>query len=174
MQNSYEISTESANIVKRIRSLGIDVFNQQVFTIQNCRKFETCFLRDNLKAIGITPYYLFNLKGKHETDYFRVPIARLLQENKEEARLMPGTLRTDKPVFNLPTLGKNDLLAWQDHDVVMILDDGSRIYEFFPWEKYMAPVNTFLYKDEPIYNFLRRLEQLGEDPDDYKTIWYYF
>jgi len=174
VQNSYEISIELIDIVKRIKNIGIDIFNQQVFTIQNCRKFESCFLRENLRAIGIAPYYLFNLKGKDETNYFKVPIARLLQENKEEARLMPGTIRTDKPVFNIPTLGKNDLLGWQDHDVVMILNDGSRIYEFFPWEKYMAPVNTFLYRDESIYNFIKRLEQLGEDPEDYKTIWYYF
>ena len=120
------------------------------------------------------PYYVFNLKGKDETAYFKVPIARLLQEYKEEARLMPGLVRTDKPVFNVPTLGKNDLSSWQDHDLIMILDDGSRIYEFYPWEKYMAPVNTFLFKDVLIYDFLKKLEALGEDQGDYGTIWYYF
>jgi len=174
VQNAYEISGEMEQAVNRIKRSGIDVLNQQVFTIQNCRKFETCFLRENLKNIGITPYYLFNLKGKSETKYFKVPIARLLQENKEEARLMPGIIRTDKPVFNVPKLGKNHLVSWQDHDLIMILDDGSRIYEFYPWEKYMAPVDTFLFRDEPIYDFLTRLEKLGENPHDYKTIWYYF
>ena len=174
VQHSYEISLEMTGIVKKIKSMGIDIYNQQVFTIQNCRKFETCFLRENLRAIGITPYYLFNLKGKDETGYFKVPIARLLQEYKEEARLMPGLLRTDKGVFNVPTLGKNDLGSWQDHDFIMILNDGSRIYEFYPWEKYMAPVNTFLFRDEPIYDFLKRLETLGENAEDYKTIYYYF
>ena len=174
VQHSYEISTEMAETIDKIKKLGIDVYNQQVFTLQNCRKFETCFLRENLKAIGITPYYLFNLKGKDETSDFKVPIARLLQEQKEEARLMPGLVRTDKPVFNIPTLGKNNLGSCQDHDVVMIKDDGSRIYEFYPWEKYMVPVNTFLYKDEPIYDFLKKMEALGEDVEDYKTIWYYF
>jgi lysine 2,3-aminomutase len=162
------------DIVKKIRTSGIDIYNQQVFTIQNCRKFETCFLRESLRSIGIIPYYLFNLKGKDETEYFKVPISRLLQEQKEEARLMPGLVRTEKPVFNVPTLGKNDLNSWQDHDLIMILDNGSRIYEFYPWEKYMAPVNTFLYRDTPIYEFLNRLEGLGENPEDYKTIWYYF
>lgn len=174
VQHPYEISAEMADAVGQIRSMGIDVYNQQVFTIQNCRKFETCYLRENLAAIGITPYYLFNLKGKEETAYFKVPIARLLQEQKEEARLLPGLVRTDKPVFNIPTLGKNNLGSLQDHDVIMILDEGNRIYEFYPWEKYMAPVNTFLYKDEPIYHFLERLRTLGENPEDYKTIWYYF
>ncbi|SCW53299.1 lysine 2,3-aminomutase [Paenibacillus tianmuensis] len=174
VQHPYEISQEMADAMRNIKSLGIDVYNQQVFTMQNCRKFETCFLRESLKGIGISPYYLFNLKGKEETADFKVPVARLLQEQKEEARLMPGLVRTDKPVFNVPTLGKNELNAWQDHEIIMILNDGSRIYEFYPWEKYMAPVNTYVYKDTPIYDFLRRLEALGEHPDDYKTIWYYF
>lgn len=174
IQNAYEISTELAGVVDRIKKLGIDVYNQQVFTLQNCRKFETCYLRENLKMIGITPYYLFNLKGKNETKYFRVPLARLLQENKEEARLLPGILRTDRAVFNVPKLGKNNLVSWQDHDYIMMLDNGSRIYEFYPWEKYMAPVDTFLFQDEPIYDFLERMENLGEDLDDYKTIWYYY
>lgn len=174
IQNAYEISLEMAEIVKKIKQIGINMLNQQVFTIQNCRKYETCFLRENLQKIGITPYYLFNLKGKDETKFFKAPIARLLQEDKEEARLMPGILRTDKAIFNIPKLGKNHLMSAQDHDLIMILDDGSRIYEFYPWEKYMAPVDTFLYKDTPIYSFLNRLEKMGENPDDYKTIWYYF
>lgn len=174
VQHSYEISREMAEVVGKIKSLGIDIYNQQVFTMQNCRKFETCFLRESLKTIGIIPYYLFNLKDKDETKDFKVPLARLLQEQKEEARLFPGLVRMDRPVFNLPTLGKNNLNAWQDHDLIMIHDDGSRVYEFYPWEKYMAPVNTFLFRDEPIYEFLKKIEDLGENPEDYRTIWYYF
>jgi lysine 2,3-aminomutase len=174
VQSGYEISPEMADAVKGVRSVGVDVFNQQVYTIQNCRKFETCFLRESLRQIGILPYYLFNLKGKEETSFFKVPIARMLQEQKEEARLMPGLVRTDKPVFNIPTLGKNDLGSWQDHDLIMIMDDGSRVYEFYPWEKYMAPVQTYIYKDVPIHDFLKRIEGLGENIDYYKTIWYYF
>ena len=54
-----------------------------------------------------------------------VPIARMLQERKEEAGRLPGLDRTDEPVFNLPRLGKNHLRAWQDHRVVMIRPDGS-------------------------------------------------
>ncbi len=174
VQHAYEISREMAEMAGKIKLLGIDIYNQQVFTMQNCRKFETCFLRENLKAIGIIPYYLFNLKDKDETMDFKVPLARLLQEQKEEARLLPGMVRTDKPVFNLPTLGKNNLNSWQDHDLIMIHDDGSRVYEFYPWEKYMAPVNTFLFRDEPIYDFLKKIEDLGENLEDYRTIWYYF
>ncbi len=174
VQHASEVTPETADVVLNLKKVGINVLNQQVFTLQNCRKFETCFLRETLFRVGITPYYLFNLKGKEETDYFRVPIARLLQEQKEEARLMPGIIRTDKPVFNIPTLGKNDIGSWQDHDLIMIMPDGRRVYEFYPWEKYMAPVNTFLYHDAPIFDFLKRMESLGEVIKDYSTIWYYF
>lgn len=174
VEHAYEISKEMAEAVGKLKRIGIDILNQQVFTRYNSRRFETCFLRENLKSIGITPYYLFNLKGKEETEDFKVPIARLLQEQKEEARLMPGTVRTDKPVFNVPSLGKNELNSWQDHDVIMIHSDGSRIYEFYPWEKYMAPVNTYIYKDKPIADYLAELEMMGEDSRDYDTIWYYY
>jgi len=44
-----------------------------------------------------------------------VPIARILQERKEEARLLPGLNRTDEPVFNVPRLGKNHLRAGLEH-----------------------------------------------------------
>ncbi|WP_150275301.1 KamA family radical SAM protein [Paenibacillus tepidiphilus] len=174
VEHAYEISAEMAEAVGQLKRLGIDVLNQQVFTRFNSRRFETCFLREELKSIGITPYYLFNLKAKEETEDFKVPIARLLQEQKEEARLMPGTVRTDKPVFNVPSLGKNELNAWQDHEIIMIDGEGSRIYEFYPWEKYMAPVNTYIYKDKPIADYLNDLQAIGEDIRDYDTIWYYY
>jgi hypothetical protein len=61
--------------------------------------------------IGIDPYYTFNTKDKEETLEYRVPIGRLLQEQKEEARLLPGLARTDESVFNVPGLGKNYLKA---------------------------------------------------------------
>lgn len=174
VQHSYEISTEMAKVAYNINRMGIRILNQQVFTIQNCRKFETSFLRETLISIGITPYYLFNLKDKSETDYFRVPIARLLQEQEEEARILPGQVRTDKPIFNIPAQGKNKVDSCQDHEIVMIDSQGHRIYEFFPWEKFSVPLDTYLYKDEPIYRFLKKLEELGENLDDYKTIWHYF
>ena len=122
----------------------------------------------------MTPYYTFNTKGKEETDDFRVPIARLMQEQKEEARLMPGTVRTDEIVFNVPGLGKNYLKATQHHDLIAVLPDGQRVYEFHPWEKKLALADTYLYKDVPIYNYLQRLRADGEDTTDYRTIWYYY
>ena len=173
-EHSYEITPQSMEAVQKFRRQGLEVYNQQVFTYFNSRKFESCLLRQKLRLIGVTPYYTFNTKGKEETDDFRVPIVRLIQEQKEEARLMPGTVRTDEIVFNVPGLGKNYLKAIQHHDLISILPDGKRLYEFHPWEKKLSLADTYLYKDVSIHGYLQRLRTDGEDVGDYKTIWYYY
>jgi lysine 2,3-aminomutase len=173
-EHPYEITPQSMEAVQKFRRQGMEVYNQQVFTYFNSRKFESCLLRQKLRLIGVTPYYTFNTKGKEETDDFRVPIVRLIQEQKEEARLMPGTVRTDEIVFNVPGLGKNYLKAIQHHDLISILPDGKRLYEFHPWEKKLSLADTYLYKDVSIHEYLRRLKADGEDIAGYKTIWYYY
>ena len=173
-EHSYEITPDSVEAIRKIRKAGMNVYNQQVYTFENSRRFETVKLRLDLKSIGVDPYYNFNMKGKSETQRYMVPIARILQERKEEARLLPGLDRTDEPVFNLPKLGKNHLRAWQDHWIVMIKPNGSRIYEFHPWEKNMEPIPPYYFTDKPIYDYLRELNERGEDLSDYRNIWYYF
>jgi len=104
----------------------------------------------------------------------RVPIPRLLQEQQEEARLLPGSARTDEIVFNVPGLGKNYLRAVQHRDVISLLPDGRRVYEFHPWEKKLQLANTYVYTDVSIYKYLKRLKAVGEDTSLYRTIWYYY
>ncbi len=173
-EHPYEITPEAMQAVQKIRKLGMGVYNQVVFTVENSRRFELARLRRDLRLIGVDPYYSFNMKGKEETREYMVPIARILQERKEEARLLPGLDRTDEPVFNVPKLGKNHLRAWQDHKIVMILPDGNRVYEFHPWEKNITPVPPYNYVDVPIYNYLEELASRGENIMDYRTIWYYY
>ncbi|MBN2288596.1 MAG: KamA family radical SAM protein [Candidatus Glassbacteria bacterium] len=173
-ESPLEMTPESLAAIRRIRSRGLNVYNQQVFTYYNSRKFETSALRKLLKLCGVDPYYCFNTKGKDETWDYRVPIARLLQEWTEEARLLPGMVRTDTPVFNVPTLGKSYLHSWQDHDIIMILPDGRRVYRFNPWESMFSLAPPYIYTDVPIYEYLKRLQRDGEDVNDYHSIWYYF
>ena len=173
-EHPYEITPEAVRAVQNLRMHGLAVYNQQVFTIENSRRFETAATRMLLKQIGVDPYYTFNTKGKEETSWYRVPIARIMQERKEEARLLPGLSRTDEPVFNIPALGKNHLRAWQNHDLIMISPEGERIYEFHPWEKNITTAPTYVYTDVPILGYLERLNALGEDVDEYRSIWYYF
>ncbi len=173
-EHPYEITPQAMQAVQRFRRYGMEVYNQLVYTFYNSRKFEAAALRLKLRLIGVTPYYTFNTKGKNETDEYRVPIARLLQEQKEEARLLPGTVRTDEIVFNVPKLGKNYLRATQHHDIISILPDGRRVYEFHPWEKKLSLVDTYVYTDVSIHDYLGRLKRSGENPADYKNIWYYY
>ncbi len=173
-EHPSEVTHDVQKAVERLKKAGINVYNQQVFTYYNSRKFETCLLRRVLKVSGIDPYYSFSSKGKEETIDFRVPIARIEQERSEEARLQPGLMRTDEPVFNLPKLGKSNLRAWQDHEVIMILPDGRRVYRFYSWEVRLVTALDYLYTDVPIYEYLKRLDADGENINDYSTIWYYF
>lgn len=173
-EHSYEITPEALDAVQKIRKSGMMVYNQEVFTVHNSRKFESVKLRRDLKSIGIDPYYNFNMKGKLETRKYMVPISRILQERKEEARLLPGLDRTDEPVFNVPRLGKNHLRAGQDHRLVMIMPDGSRVYEFHPWEKNISAVPPYNYRDVPIFDYLEELAKRGENLYDYRTIWFYY
>jgi len=173
VESPYEVTPELASAVARLRRRGIGLYNQQVLTLQVSRRFEAVATRIALKQVGIDPYYTFYPKGKDEHREFLVPIARMVQERKEEARLLPGIFRTDEPVFNVPGLGKSHLRAQQDRELIGIRGDGRRVYLFHPWEKGIAPVAPWPYVDVPITEYLARLESLGEDPTDYETIWYY-
>ncbi len=174
VEHPYEITYHMAEAIKKVKQSELDVYNQQVFTFYNSKRFETAVLRLKLKEIGIDPYYSFNMKGKDEIIDYSVPMARILQERKEEARLLPGIFRGDEPVFNVPFLGKNHLRAWQDHELISILPDGRRMYSFHPWEKNLAKVKPYLYTDVSIQSYLEKLRKGGEDPSDYRSIWYYY
>ncbi len=173
-EHVYEVTPETVEAVSKFNRKGLYVFNQLVYTLENSRRFESVALRQLLRNIGVSPYYTFNSKGKEENRDFKVPIARLLQEQKEEARLMPGLVRTDEAVFNVPRLGKNYVRAYQDHNVVGVMPDGSRVYEIHPWEKKIALTDTYIETDVPLLDYLDELERRGEDRDDYKSLWYYF
>ncbi|MCP4216509.1 MAG: KamA family radical SAM protein, partial [bacterium] len=169
-QHPYEICAESAKAVEGLRKRGLSVYNQQVFTFSNSRKFETTALRVALKKIGVDPYYVFNMKGKSEMSDYSVPVARILQERKEEARVLPGIYRSDEPVFNVPFLGKNHLRAWQDHEWISLTPEGERIYAFHPWEKNIRGVDSYIYKDVTIRSYLEKLRERGEDTEEYRSI----
>jgi len=174
VEHPYEITPEMVAAIDRLRRRGISAYNQQVYTFFVSRRFESTRLRMLLRRIGIDPYYTFVAKGEEEMAAYRVPMARLLQEQKEESRLLPGTRRTDAVVYNVPRLGKNHLRALQHRSLLAIAPDGARIYEFHPWEKNIVERKSFVDADVPILTYLNRLAASGEDPNDYATIWYYF
>jgi lysine 2,3-aminomutase len=175
VEHVYEITPEFVEAVERLRLRGIGVYNQHVYTFFVSRRFENARLRALLRVCGVDSYYTFAPKGKEEMRAYRVPLARLMQERWEEARLLPGVRRTDEPVYNVPALGKNHLRALQNRDLVSILPDGARVYEFHPWEKgALRQHEPYVGTDIPIHEYLTRLADWGEDPEDYASIWYYF
>jgi lysine 2,3-aminomutase len=174
VQHPYEVNPEMVGAVERLRTRGIPVYNQLVYAFFVSRRFEAALLRRLLRQAGIEPYYTFLPKGKDETDDYRVPLSRLLQEQAEEARLLPGLTRADEAVYNVPRLGKNNLRAGQHRDLLTVLPDGTRMYEFHPWEKNIVPQRSYVGAVVPILEYLERLEAVGEDPAEYESIWYYF
>jgi lysine 2,3-aminomutase len=174
IESAAEVTPELAEAVHRLRRQGIYVYNQQVLAVNTSRRFQTVANRVAMKRAGVDPYYTFYPKGKEETSDYTTPLARILQERKEEARLLPGAFRTDEPVFNVPRLGKNHVRAWQDRELIAIRPDGRRVYLWHPWEKGIAPTRPWIYVDNSIYRYLKALERLGEDPADYASIWYYY
>lgn len=175
VQHPYEITPEMVEAVNRLRLKGIPVYNQLVYTFFISRRFEASALRRHLRLSGIDPYYTFNTKGKDETIGYRVPIARLIQEQQEEARLLPGLGRTDEAVFNVPRQGKNYLRAREYRNLLAILPNGARVYEFLSWEKKISQhTTTHVNEDVPILDYLERLKGIGESVSDYESIWYYY
>ncbi|WP_373499110.1 KamA family radical SAM protein [Desulfococcus sp.] len=174
VEHPYEITPEFVAAVDRLKRQGISVYNQHVYTFFVSRRFEAASLRLLLRRCGVEPYYTFVPKGKEETSAYRVPLARILQEQKEEARLLPGTRRTDEAVYNVPGLGKNYVRAYQNRDLISVLPDGSRVYEYHPWEKMIARRKPFVGVDVPILKYLERLADIGEKIADYESIWYYY
>jgi lysine 2,3-aminomutase len=176
IEHPYELTPEVVAAVDRLRRQGIGVYNQLVYTFFVSRRFEAAFLRRRLRQIGVDSYYSFNTKGKEETAGYRVPIARLLQEQTEEARLSPGIERTDEAVFNVPGQGKSYIRSTRQRYMIGLAADGSRIYEFFPWEDGIVRVAPASYVawDVPILGYLERLKAIGEKIEDYQSIWYYY
>jgi len=174
VESAYEVTPEMAAAALKLRKQGIYIYNQLVYQRNVSRRFENVALRIALKKVGIDPYYTFYPKGKIEQKDYLVPIARIVQERKEEARLLPGQFRTDEPIFNVPRMGKNHLRAWQDRELVGIRPDGSRIYLMHPWEKGISETKLYTYPDVPIKEYLDYLEKIGENTEDYWTIWYYY
>jgi lysine 2,3-aminomutase len=83
-------------------------------------------------------------------------------------------VRTDEPVYNIPRFGKSHLRSRQDHEIIMILKTGERVYRFYPWQSKVTPVDDYLYTDVSIYQYLKRMEDDGENIDDYASVWFYY
>lgn len=94
--------------------------------------------------------------------------------NKFSKRLEIPFVATDRSVMNLPGVGKS--LSYR---TIGITDDGRRILEFehdkarvhSPITKSMGSI--VIIESKSIKSFLDQMDSIGEDIDEYKTIWGY-
>jgi len=83
-------------------------------------------------------------------------------------------LATDRSVMNLPGVGKS--LSYR---TIGITDDGRRILEFdYDQTRNHSPIinsmgNVMIVESKSIKSFLNQMDNMGEDVDEYKTIWGY-
>ena len=55
VESAYEVTPELAAAVDRLRRRGVQVYNQQVFTIETSRRFQAVATRVALRQVGIDP-----------------------------------------------------------------------------------------------------------------------
>jgi len=81
---------------------------------------------------------------------------------------------TDRNVLNLPAIGKS-----MTFNLIGYTPDGRRILRFDhdPTRRHSPVINRIgkvdIVENRSIASYLRQLEKMGEDPEDYATIWYY-
>jgi lysine 2,3-aminomutase len=190
-----ELTPESRTALQMLRSAGWMVTNQLVFTASASRRGHTAKLRQVLNEVGVLPYYTFALKGYSENYHSYAPIARLVQEELEEKafgtvpeetevlgenvttlRRSAGLpfLATDRSVLNLPGVGKS--LTYR---VIGITRYGRRVLEFdHDRTRAHSPIiekmgKVVVLESKSVGEYLRQLEGIGEDPEEYAGIYGY-
>lgn len=83
-------------------------------------------------------------------------------------------LATDRNVLNLPAIGKS-----MTFNMVGITPDGKRILRFdHDGTRNHSPIidrmgQVYIVENKSIASYLRQLEEMGEDVEEYATIWHY-
>jgi lysine 2,3-aminomutase len=83
-------------------------------------------------------------------------------------------LSTDRSVLNMPGVGKS-----MTYRTIGITDDGRRILEFeHDHTRTHSPIvdsmrNVVIIESKSIHSYLKQMDQIGEDRNEYKTIWGY-
>lgn len=99
-------------------------------------------------------------------------ILKNLNQFREETNI--PFLSTDRSVLNMPGVGKS--LSYR---TIGITEDGRRILEFeHDHTRTHSPIielmgNVMIIESKSILNYLKQMEDIGEDSNEYKTIWGY-
>lgn len=170
-QTPLEMTPESKEALRLLRSAGWRISNQLVFNVSASRRGHTAKLRKTLKEAGVDCYYTFTVKGFEENRNVYAPNCRSVQESQEE-KIWNET--TGRNVLNLPAIGKS-----MSFHVVGITLEGHRILRFdHDHTRFHSPVisrigQVFIMENKSVAAYLRQLESLGEMVEEYASIWSY-
>ena len=202
-QTTMELSQEAISTIKLLRQTGWIVINQHVFTAAASRRAHNMQLRSELNKLGILPYYTFAVKGFKENRENFTPIARVAQEVYEEKVYGKSTddrstefhnnpsenhklfaeiiksqnlpfVATDRSIINMPAVGKS--LSFEQVGITM---DGRRVLSFtHDKNRNHSPVvnhdkKVIIVESKSIAAYLRQIEDMGENIDDYDGIYAY-
>jgi lysine 2,3-aminomutase len=170
-QTSLELTPEAEEGIRKLLSAGWSVTNQLVFNVAASRRGHTARLREELNRLGVICYYTFSVKGFEENNAVFVPAARSMQERCEEKDPRYGT---DRNVLNLPGIGKS--MTFQ---LVGLTPEGKRILRFdHDRTRLHSPIidqmgEVYIVENKSVAAYLRQLIGLGEDVEEYASIWQY-
>lgn len=105
-ESPLEITKETKKSVKMILDSGWIVTNQHVYTAAASRRGHNAKLRKTLNDIGVLCYYTFSVKGYMENFQGFTPIARSVQEQREEKYLGKIDKASQTKVMNFPQKSK--------------------------------------------------------------------
>ena len=194
-QTPLEVTPEAKEAIRKILSAGWIITNQLVYTVAASRRGHTTRLRQVLNSLGVVCYYTFSVKGFNENYAVFAPNSRSMQEQQEEkiyGQMTPEQadtakqirrfmrkhhlpfLATDRSVLNLPAIGKS--MTFQ---LVGLTEEGKRILRFeHDGTRHHSPIidqmgQIYIVENKSLAAYLRQLSKMGEDPEDYASIWSY-
>ncbi len=202
-QTTMELSQEAIATIELLRQTGWMVINQHVYTAAASRRAHNMQLRSELNKLGVLPYYTFAVKGFKENRENFTPLARVAQEVYEEkiyglptedssiefhtnpqknhklfAEIMESQnlpfVATDRSIMNMPAVGKS--LSFEQVGITM---DGRRVLSFaHDRNRNHSPIvnhdeKVIIVESKSIAAYLRQIEKMGENIEDYNSIYAY-
>ena len=170
-QSPLELTPMALEGIRRLKSAGWSISNQLVYNVAASRRGHTAKLRKLLQDNGVDCYYTFSVKGFEENRDVSTPNCRSVQEAAEEK---VWNRSSDRNVLNLPAIGKS--MTFQ---LAGILPDGRRVLCFdHDGTRRHSPIierigKVYILENKSVASYLRQLDMIGENSDEYSSIWKY-
>ena len=170
-QSPLELTPMALEGIRKLKSAGWSISNQLVYNVAASRRGHTAKLRKLLQDNGVDCYYTFSVKGFEENRDVFTPNCRSVQEAEEEKIWIRSS---DRNVLNLPAIGKS--MTFQ---LAGIMPDGRRVLCFdHDGTRKHSPIienigKVYILENKSVASYLRQLDMIGENSDEYSSIWDY-